>query len=188
MAPLQGLRGWLAEAEQIDKAVYAAVAETPTPRLDGTMRRLSGAADHSKLSIASSAVLVVAGGPAGRRAACTGLASVAATSAFVNLIVKRIGRRHRPDRALRGGSQARHVPMPTSTSFPSGHSAAAVAFASGASAELPGAAIPLFALAATVAYSRVHTGVHYPGDVIAGATIGAVIAELTTGALSRTPR
>jgi membrane-associated phospholipid phosphatase len=34
-------------------------------------------------------------------------------------------------------------------------------------------------LAAAVAYSRVHTGVHYPGDVIVGSLIGATIGEAT---------
>jgi membrane-associated phospholipid phosphatase len=49
---------------------------------------------------------------------------------------------------------------PISRSFPSGHSAAAFAFASGAGREMPQTAIPLHGLAALVAYSRVHTGVH----------------------------
>ena len=44
----------------------------------------------------------------------------------------------------------------------------------------PAAAVPLRALAALVAYSRVHTGVHYPGDVLAGALIGTALAQLTT--------
>ena len=52
---------------------------------------------------------------------------------------------------------------------------------------LPPAAIPLRALAALVAYSRVHTGVHYPGDVVAGALMGATLAQLTTHALERAP-
>jgi undecaprenyl-diphosphatase len=176
---------WLAEAEQVDHAVYGAVASTPTPSLDVAMRRLSSAADHSKLSIASSLVLATVGGRDGRRAAVRGLAAVAATSAFVNLFVKPLGGRRRPDRAGEGVPAARQVRMPTSRSFPSGHSAAAVAFASGAGSELPVASVPLHALAAVVAYSRVHTGVHYPGDVIAGVLIGSVIADLTGGAISR---
>jgi undecaprenyl-diphosphatase len=49
---------------------------------------------------------------------------------------------------------------------------------------MPGAAVPLHSLAAVVGYSRVHTGVHYPGDVIAGALLGAMIAEGTAGKLS----
>ena len=40
--------------------------------------------------------------------------------------------------------------------------------------------VPLRALAALVAYSRVHTGVHYPGDVLAGALIGTTLAQVTT--------
>jgi undecaprenyl-diphosphatase len=44
---------------------------------------------------------------------------------------------------------------------------------------LPAAAAPLRGLAALVAYSRVHTGVHYPGDVVAGSLLGAALAQLT---------
>jgi undecaprenyl-diphosphatase len=62
--------------------------------------------------------------------------------------------------------------MPRSTSFPSGHSAAAFAFAIGASSELPALAPVLVPLAGAVAYSRVHTGVHYPSDVAGGVAIG----------------
>ena len=174
---------WLEEIERLDVAVYGAVAGTPTPALDEAMRRLSHAANYSRLSIGSGIVLAIKGGPSGRRAAATGLASVAATSAFVNLLVKPLGRRSRPDRVAEEVPEARHVPMPTSRSFPSGHTAAAVAFAGGVGTVLPAAGIPLHALAALVAYSRVHTGVHYPGDVIAGAVLGAMVADVTAGVL-----
>ena len=62
--------------------------------------------------------------------------------------------------------EARWVPMPTSTSFPSGHSASAAAFAVAVSDVVPALRVPLGAVAGTVAFSRVYVGVHYPGDVL----------------------
>ena len=174
---------WLKEAEQVDQAVYGAIADTPTPGMDRAMRELSRAANYSRLSIASSVLLATTGGPRGRRAAATGLASVAVTSAFVNLLVKPLGRRARPDRVAEEVPVARHVRMPTSASFPSGHTAAAVAFAGGVGSVLPAAGVPLHVLAALVGYSRVHTGVHYPGDVLAGALLGAILADVTVGVI-----
>jgi membrane-associated phospholipid phosphatase len=73
--------------------------------------------------------------------------------------------------------------MPVSRSFPSGHAAAAFGFAGGVGEVLPVAAVPMRALAALVSYSRVHTGVHYPADVLAGALIGTTVAQLTTHTL-----
>jgi undecaprenyl-diphosphatase len=175
-----GPRELLAEAGRIDDAVYGAIAATPTPLLDTSMRRLSQAANHSKLSIAASVVLASAGGPNGRSAAGSGLVSVAATSAVVNLIVKPIGGRRRPDREAEAVPADRQVKMPRSRSFPSGHTAAAVAFASAAGRIVPAAGVPLHCLAALVGYSRIHTGVHYPSDVIGGALIGSVVADLVS--------
>jgi undecaprenyl-diphosphatase len=75
--------------------------------------------------------------------------------------------------------------MPTSASFPSGHSASAFAFASGVAARLPVVAMPVHGLAGAVAYSRVHTGVHYPGDVLVGSVLGTMIAQITTRSVRR---
>ena len=81
--------------------------------------------------------------------------------------------------------------MPMSSSFPSGHTASAFAFATAVTAEFPLLAVPLFGLATLVGYSRVHTGVHYPTDVIAGATLGFAVgtvvreATLRVGPLAR---
>lgn len=177
--------GLIGEFTRVDRAVYRAVAATPTPHLDKGMRRLSRAADHSKLSLAASIVLALAGGVRGRQAARAGLASVAVTSGVVNLIIKPVGRRRRPDPARRGVPTARRIRTPRSSSFPSGHTASAVAFASAVGQILPGAGIPLHGLAGLVGYSRVHTGVHYPGDVIAGAVIGSITADVTALVLER---
>jgi membrane-associated phospholipid phosphatase len=170
----------------LDLAIYSAIADTPTPSLDRALSRLSRAADYSRLSISAAAVLSLWGGRRGRAAAGMGLASVAVTSTVLNLGIKPIFRRRRPDRVAEAVPVARHVRMPSSTSFPSGHSAAAFAFATGAGQVMPAAAFPLRVLAALVAYSRVHTGVHYPGDVIAGSLIGGALAQVTTHALGQT--
>lgn len=72
--------------------------------------------------------------------------------------------------------------MPASSSFPSGHSASAFAFATAISRDSPWIAIAIQFLACGVAYSRVHTGVHYPGDTVAGALIGAGTGQAVSSA------
>jgi membrane-associated phospholipid phosphatase len=174
----------LRELGAMDRAVYQAVARTPTAGLDGPVRRLSHAADHSRLWLGIAAAIALLGGGRGRRAALEGVASIAVTSATVNLGLKRVHRRRRPDRAA-GLSPARHVPMPASTSFPSGHAASAFAFAYAVGRHLPGLAVPVRLLAAGVAYSRVHTGVHYPGDVVIGSVTGAGTAAMVAAIFDR---
>ena len=176
---------WLEEAKVVDTAVYAAVAGTETPRLDVAMRRLSGAADQSKIWFAGAALLALAGGPGGRRAARRGVASLALASGFANLVAKPLTTRRRPDREELEVLARRHVPMPRTSSFPSGHTASAFAFATGAGQALPALSAPLRALATLVGYSRVHTGVHYPADVLVGAFIGVSAAEVAGRLLDR---
>src|SRR5215212_9229550 len=97
--------GWPEELRALDFAVFAAIAATPSPTLDDVFRRLSRAADLSKIWLASAAVLAATGGQRGRRAAVNGLASTAATSAVVNLVLKPLGGRRRPDRTRH------HIPL-----------------------------------------------------------------------------
>ena len=169
----------LRELAAVDRAVYRAIAATAAPTLDEPLRRLSTVADHSKLWVGLAGALALLGGSRGRRAAVTGLVAVGVNSAVVNLPMKLAGRRERPDREAAGVPADRWRPMPTSTSFPSGHSASAFAFAGAVSSVVPALTVPLRGLATAVAYSRVHTGVHYPGDVLVGTLVGATIGEAT---------
>jgi undecaprenyl-diphosphatase len=79
----------------------------------------------------------------------------------------------------------RNRPTSECCSFPSGHAASAFAFATGVAGTSPAAGVPLTALAALVAYSRVHTGVHYPLDVVAGAVTGMALAPLAVAVADR---
>jgi undecaprenyl-diphosphatase len=156
--------------------------------MDVLLRRVSLAANYSRLWLGCSVLLTAFGGERGRRATENGLVSVALTSAVVNLMLKPLGNRRRPDRDTQDVPVARHVEMPSSTSWPSGHSASAFAFATGVGAAWPAVGIPISVVASVVAYSRVHTGVHYPSDTIAGTVSGVALAPVAVTALERRRR
>jgi membrane-associated phospholipid phosphatase len=178
-APGSPLRRVLDELVELDVAIYEAIEATPTPTIDVPLRRLSNAANHAKLYMGIAAVLFALGGPKGRRAAVTGLAAVGINSFIVNQPMKLLGKRPRPERGRVRVAEARHCKMPASTSFPSGHSASGFAFAAGVAEAMPQLGIPLRALATAVAYSRVHSGVHFPGDVVVGSLVGMAVGEST---------
>ncbi len=67
-----------------------------------------------------------------------------------------------------------------SPSFPSGHTSNAFSLATSLSIAYPKwyIIIPSYSWAVTIAYSRMHLGVHYPSDVLIGALIGTGSAYL----------
>jgi undecaprenyl-diphosphatase len=148
----------------------------PTPVDDG-FRRLGHVADHSKLWFAVAAVLIGRKG-ATRRAGLRGVAAIGGASFAASLVGKRLFPRRRPAAELLPVMR-RMTRRPRSSSFPSGHAASAAAFASAVAMEHRGAAAVVIPLAAAVGYSRVHTGVHWPSDVAAGAAIGVASAYAT---------
>jgi undecaprenyl-diphosphatase len=150
----------LRELAAVDQAVYSAV-----------------------LWLAIAAALGTMGGSAGRRAAVRGTIAIGVTSPLVNLVAKNAWSRRRPERVDDPGE--RNVRMPTSASFPSGHAASGFAFAAAAGWNQPWLGMSLRFLAAAVAYSRVHNGVHYPGDVVVGALIGAGTGQAVAGPVDR---
>src|SRR4051794_11137585 len=163
-------------AHAVDVRLFGMAAGWENPALDGALPRLTRAADHGVLWMGIAAGLALSG-RSGRRAAARGMVSLGMSSAVVNGPAKWVFRRGRPDLELVPVlRQLRH--QPKTSSFPSGHSASAAAFATGVTLQWPAVGIPVAALATAVAYSRVHTGVPYPSDVVVGAAMGAGTAVL----------
>jgi len=153
---------------RLDRILMRASAGTRSPRLDRALVSITNAADYSRLWLGMAGVLALCGGNRGRRAAARGLVALGLAATIANGPAKLIAGRRRPS----GRSSPALIDLPSSTSFPSGHTASAFAFATGAGGELPAALVILLPAAGVVSYSRVHTGVHYPSDVLAGAAIG----------------
>jgi undecaprenyl-diphosphatase len=83
--------------------------------------------------------------------------------------------RPRPYQVLRG-IRAGIDPLDT-FSFPSGHTLHAVAFTVVVVSHFPALASLLVPFTLLVALSRVVLGLHYPSDVLAGAAVGALVAQ-----------
>ncbi len=152
--------------------------------LDHALPRVGVAANYGRLWMGVAGLLVLTGRPDARRAAVRGMVSLGIASGVANIVAKGAVRRGRP--------MTDRVPVvrllrraPITTSFPSGHSASAAAFATGAALEMPVLALPLGCLAAAVAASRVVTGAHYPSDVVTGVALGIGAASLTLRAARR---
>lgn len=162
---VRGLRG---RVRQLDERLMRRSRRARSPGIDRALVEVTRAANYSRLWLLVAGALATCGGRRGRRAAGRGVVAIALAAALANGPAKLLVRRRRPF----ARSHPTLIRMPGSTSFPSGHSASAFAFATGVSEELPLLAPALVPLAGAVAYSRVHTGVHYPSDVVAGAAIG----------------
>jgi undecaprenyl-diphosphatase len=158
-----------------DARLHALVGAIPASPADRWLRRLSNAANHGRIWVAIAVLLGLKKGSL-RRGAIRGLGSLSVSSVLVNLVLKRIFGRVRPDLENLRTTDKRLRREPGTLSFPSGHSASAAAFAAGVAMENSLAGAALVPVAAAVGYSRVHVGVHYPGDVVAGFLVGGAVA------------
>lgn len=166
--------GWIA---RFDRYLLRRVSGFPGGNHDTFFRQLSASANHGKLWMAAAAVMAAFPGKP-RRAAVHGLIAQAVASAVTNVGFKTLLPRARPLPEHLPVFRFVH-PQPTSSSMPSGHSASAIAFAVGAGMVKPSVGLALAPAAVGVAYSRVHTGAHWPSDVLFGSAIGAGAALIT---------
>lgn len=179
-APASGTHAVLKRLLAVDCRLFEFAAERHWPGAGPVLPRLSRAANHGVLWFAAAAAIAASRTPRARRAAARGLASLSLASLTINTLGKRSVRRPRP--VLAPVPVVRRLKrQPITTSFPSGHAASAAAFATGVALESPAWGAAAAPVAASVALSRVYTGVHFPSDVLAGAALGAGAAFAVRG-------
>ncbi|HEY3078880.1 MAG TPA: phosphatase PAP2 family protein [Chloroflexota bacterium] len=167
----------MAPLDSLDARLFVAVNHLPHPRwLDRT-------ADLVTLTTGGGWIWMVAlllarafGLPESGAALRTLVPSLIATNLIVEGPIKAYFRRRRPFidivRAIVVGKK------PGNWSFPSGHTAASFATARMLSCVWPRAWPGFYGLASLVGFSRTYAGAHYPGDVLSGAVVGSVLAEV----------
>jgi undecaprenyl-diphosphatase len=121
----------------------------------------------------------------GRRAvAAAGFSALAALG--VAQVISHLWERPRPSVAHPDGVQL-FIPASHDPSFPSDHATAAFAIAAVLLLVLGVRALPVLLAAVALAASRVLVGIHYPGDVLAGALLGSAAAVAVVLAARRWP-
>ncbi|MFF4360218.1 phosphatase PAP2 family protein [Streptomyces sp. NPDC001604] len=133
--------------------------------------------ESSKLWCGVAVAMALLGGWRGRKAAATGLTALTMAQLISNGLCKQLADRPRPPKEWFPHDEVDD--RPDSSSFPSGHTAAAVAFTAAVTPAWPAAGAACALPTAMVALQRVQSGAHYPSDVATGAAIGLATAWLT---------
>ncbi len=161
---------------QWDFSVLYWIQETiRSPFMDSFCAMLSYAFEAGVFWIVTAVVLI-----AFRKTRVAGVAllcSMLLALLIGELGIKNIVCRERP--CVADSSVALAIPMPSSYSFPSGHTGSSFAAASGIFAFNKKIGIPALAVALLVGLSRMYLFVHFPTDVLAGAVLGILCAFAT---------
>ncbi|MFF8648331.1 phosphatase PAP2 family protein [Streptomyces griseoluteus] len=160
-----------------DRALTRQAASRTPPALARTLSAVEEAAQGTKLWCGTGAAMASLGGWRGRKAAAAGLTALAVAQLMAGGVCKQLAHRPRPPKEWIPHDKVED--RPASSSFPSGHTAAAVAFTAAVAPTWPLAGALCAVPAAAVALERVQSGAHYPSDVTAGAVIGLAAAWLT---------
>lgn len=184
-------RGDASKLEAADMAVVEAADERKHHPAARAVRAIGHLGDQPPM-LALSATLLLSGWRDGdrrlMRAGARMVASELVTIAIKDL-VKRAVTRTRPHLLRDEGRYEVRTGGPHEgeyNSFPSGHTAGAVAVARALVREYPEAAVPAYGFATAVAAGQIPECAHYPTDVAAGALIGLaseVIVDHVVGAI-----
>lgn len=137
------------------------------PEVVQAVSRFSKCGEHAGVWLVIGGVGTLVDGP--RRPRWAHATKAVAGAYLANFALKNVFRRKRP--LLDDLPQL--IRTPTALSFPSAHATSSFAAARAYSALLP--PVPLYVLAGSMALSRVYLGVHYPTDIVAGATFGTLM-------------
>lgn len=166
-------------AQNVDIDVLKKININRNTSLDGTFKSISQSA--VPISVATPIVIYTLGiinndSVAKQKALFIGETFLA--SAFITVVSKKIIKTDRPYDTY---PMIQPVVSEASYSMPSGHTSTAFASATSLSLAYPKwyVVAPSFVWAGAIGYSRMHLGVHYPSDVLAGALVGSGSAYLT---------
>ncbi|MGW6317593.1 phosphatase PAP2 family protein [Streptomyces sp. NPDC055099] len=168
-----------------DRVLTQRAASRIPPTTAKVLSAVEEAAENTKLWCAVAAAMVWWGGWRGRKAAAAGLGALAVAQLASNGLGKQLADRPRPPVDWIPHDEVED--RPDSSSFPSGHTAAAVAFTAAVAPTWPAAGALCAVPTAMVALERVPSGAHFPSDVAAGAAIGLAAARLTRHAPALLP-
>jgi membrane-associated phospholipid phosphatase len=159
-------------ARPVDAAARSFSAALRTPERDAFVRVATDLGSLYAVGAVSGAFLLL-----GRRRRAGDVALAGASAWTVAQVAKRTLPRERPYEVA---DVERLVPIPSGSSWPSGHAAVAVAMAHvlGSGRGILVRSL-LMTCARLVGLSRIYVGVHHLTDVVAGYGLGAITARMT---------
>jgi membrane-associated phospholipid phosphatase len=160
-----------------ERLLWLARTRGHSPRAERVVARFSRLGEHAGIWLAIGVVGASLDGE--RRGEWRRATATVAGVYALNTAIKQVVGRRRPQ--LPGLPAL--TSTPTALSFPSAHASTSFAGAR-LYTRLGLPAVPLYALATGLAFSRLYLGVHYPSDVLAGAALGALAGAGRAGSPS----
>ncbi|WP_308376500.1 phosphatase PAP2 family protein [Streptomyces sp. ISL-99] len=174
--PKEAVTRLLDDVRRLDRRLTRRAASWDSPWARKMLPAVESAAERTKLWWGAAITMAAVGGATQRKAAAGGVAGMLCAQLIANALCKQLYERRRPPADMIPHDDVED--RPDTSSFPSGHTAAAVGFTVAVSLTSPWVGAAAAVPTVLVAVERVHAGAHYPSDVVAGAAIGVGSALL----------